>query len=66
MTKMGNIRNVLTDPDRFFSELSERETNLTIPAGIVLILALINAILFVVLIGTIMRRFPGRYDAVRH
>jgi hypothetical protein len=59
MTKMGKIRNVLTDPDRFFSELSDRETNLAIPAGIVLILALINAILFVVLIGTIMRRFPG-------
>ncbi|MEA3283286.1 MAG: Yip1 family protein [Euryarchaeota archaeon] len=58
MTKIGKIRNVLTDPDRFFSELSEREVNLTIPAGIVLISALIDAILIVMIIGTIMRRFP--------
>jgi hypothetical protein len=35
------------------------EVNLLIPAGIVLILALIDAILLVMLIGTIMRRFPG-------
>jgi hypothetical protein len=59
MTKIGKIRDVLTDPDQFFSELSERETNLAIPAGIVLILALTDAIPLVVLIGTIMRRFPG-------
>ena len=51
--------NVLTTPNRFFSELSERDANLTIPAGIVLILALIEAILLVIIIGTIMRRFPG-------
>ena len=59
MVKMGKVRDVLTDPDRFFSELSGREVNLTIPAGIVLISALIDAILLVMIIGTIMRRFPG-------
>ena len=59
MTKMGKIRDVLTDPDRFFSELSKRDVNLKIPAGIVLISALIDAILLVMIIGTIMRRFPG-------
>lgn len=59
MTKVGKIRDVLTDPDQFFGELSERSVNLTIPAGIVLISALIDAILLVMIIGTIMRRFPG-------
>ena len=59
MTKMGKIRDVLTDPDRFFSELSKRDVNLKIPAGIVLISAFIDAILLVMIIGTIMRRFPG-------
>ena len=59
MTKMGKIRDVLTDPDRFFSELSEREVNLTIPAGIVLISALIDAIFLVTIIGMLMHRFPG-------
>lgn len=53
MTKVGEIRNVLTDPDRFFSELSERETNLTIPAGIVLIVAILVAIYAVVVIGAL-------------
>ena len=59
MTKVGMIRDVLTDPDRFFGELSEKGTNLTVPAGIVLISALIDAVLLVMVIGTIMRRFPG-------
>ncbi len=59
MVKMGKVRDVLTDPDRFFSELSGREVNLTIPAGIVLISALIDAIFHVTIIGMIMRRFPG-------
>ena len=59
MTQVEEIRNVLTDPDRFFSELSERAVNLTIPAGIVLISALIDAILIVMVVGTIMRKFPG-------
>ncbi|MEA3324751.1 MAG: YIP1 family protein [Euryarchaeota archaeon] len=56
---MVKIRDVLTDPDQFFSELSAKGTNLLIPAGIVLISALIDAILLLMIIGTIMRRFPG-------
>ncbi|MEA1906640.1 MAG: YIP1 family protein, partial [Euryarchaeota archaeon] len=59
MIKARKIRDVLTCPDRFFSELSEREVNLAIPAGIVLISALIDAILIVMIIGTILCRFPG-------
>lgn len=59
MTKARKMRNVLTDPDMFFSELSGRAVNLTIPAGIVLISSLIDAILLVMIFGMIMRRFPG-------
>ncbi|RZN33967.1 MAG: hypothetical protein EF813_10385 [Methanosarcinales archaeon] len=59
MTKIGKIRDVLTKPDMFFSELSWRGVNLIIPAGIVLISALADAIISVMIISTIMRRLPG-------
>jgi len=52
------MRNVLIDPDRFFGELSERDANLTIPAGIVLIVAILEAIYAVVVIGALTYRFP--------
>ena len=63
MTKVRKIRDVLTDPDRFFGELSEREANLTTPTGIMLIVAIIEAIYAVVVIGALTYRFPE--DAFR-
>ena len=48
--------NVLTNPDRFFSELSEREVNLTTPVGIVLIWAIFDAIYVVSVFGVLLLR----------
>ncbi len=51
--------NVLTNPDRFFSELSEREVNLTTPVGIVLIWAIFDAIYVVIALGVLLlHNFP--------
>ena len=51
--------NVLTNPNRFFSELSEREVNLTTPVGIVLIWAIFDAIYVVSVLGVLLiRNFP--------
>ncbi len=51
--------NVLTNPDRFFSELSGREVNLTTPIGIMLIWTIVDAIYVVSVFGVlIIRNFP--------
>ena len=48
--------NVLTNPDRFFSGLSERDVNLTTPVGIVLIRTVIDAIYVVIGLGVLLIR----------
>ena len=52
--------NVLTNPDRFFSELSKREVNLTIPALVVLICAITEVIYVVSVFGVLLihQQFP--------
>nr|QNO44368.1 hypothetical protein CAHJBFHG_00004 [Methanosarcinales archaeon ANME-2c ERB4]QNO45780.1 hypothetical protein HJDPDKJO_00004 [Methanosarcinales archaeon ANME-2c ERB4]QNO47206.1 hypothetical protein ADAEDOLL_00012 [Methanosarcinales archaeon ANME-2c ERB4]QNO47247.1 hypothetical protein FPGOGKGP_00006 [Methanosarcinales archaeon ANME-2c ERB4] len=56
---MNHVRsNVLINPDRFFSELSEREVNLTIPALVVLIWAITDAIYVVIVGALLIRNFP--------
>ncbi|RZN30352.1 MAG: DUF1282 domain-containing protein [Methanosarcinales archaeon] len=50
--------NVLTNPDRFFSELSESEVDLMTPVGIVLIWAIFNAINIVMAGVLLIRSFP--------
>jgi hypothetical protein len=52
--------NVLTNPDRFFSELSEREVNLTTPALVVLICAITEVIYVVSVFGVLLihQQFP--------
>lgn len=55
---MANITNVLTNPDRFFSEQSARETNLKVSFLIVLLVAIINAIDSVIIFNALTSKPP--------
>ena len=53
------MANVLTNPDRFFAELSAKDTNLKIPFAIVLVVAIIDAIDKVVMVSAITPTLPS-------
>ena len=53
------MANVLTNPDGFFSELSARDVNMKIPAIIVLVVAIIDAIDKVVMVSAITPALPS-------
>ncbi len=55
---MSNMADVLTNPDRFFAELSTRDVNLKTPFVIVLVSAIIGAIHTMVMFRVVMSLLP--------
>ncbi|PXF58209.1 MAG: hypothetical protein C4B59_13770 [Candidatus Methanogaster sp.] len=53
-----DVANVLTNPDRFFAEPSQRDVNLRTPFTIVLIAAIVATISNVVMSGVMVSLFP--------
>ena len=62
---MSNMADVLTNPDRFFSELSTRDVNLKTPLVIVLVSAIIGTTAHVMVIWTTMMMFSHPVMAVQ-
>ncbi len=58
------MTNVLTNPDQFFAELSERATNMKIPLLIVLVAAIISAISAAMMLIMIAPTFPEEAAAI--
>ena len=56
--------NVLTNPDRFFAELSGRDVNLLTPFAIVLVTAILGAIYAMVAYGMMMSSLPEEIAAI--
>ncbi|KAF5410209.1 MAG: hypothetical protein C5S47_07370 [Candidatus Methanogasteraceae archaeon] len=56
--------NVLTNPDRFFAELSVRDVNLLMPTGIVLIVATITAISLAMMFSATAPPLPEEAAAI--
>ncbi len=52
------MANVLTNPDRFFAELSQRDVNLRTPFAIVLVAAIVATISNVMMSGVMASSFP--------
>jgi len=52
------MANVLTNPDRFFAELSQRDVNLRTPFAIVLVAAIVATISNVLMSGVMAPSFP--------
>ena len=61
---MSNITDMLTNPDRFFAELSQRDVNLRTPFAIVLITAIVGAICAMMTYRTMMSSYPAEIAAV--
>ena len=55
---MSNMADILTNPDRFFAELSTRDVNLKTPFVIVLVSAIIGAIHAMVMFRVVMSLLP--------
>ncbi len=55
---MSDITNVLTNPDRFFTELSQRGVNLRTPFTIVLVATIVATISNVLMSGVMSPSFP--------
>jgi len=53
------MTNVLTNPDRFFAELSAKDTKLMTPAGIVLVAGIIAAISTAMMVDVIASSIPA-------
>ncbi len=64
MKSMIGMTDVLTNPDRFFAELSARDVNMLTPAGIVLILATITAISSAMMLSMIAPTLPEEAAAI--
>ena len=58
------MTNVLTNPDRFFAELSAKDVNLKTPFLIVLIIAIIAAISAVMMMNVMMSSLPEEVTAL--
>ena len=61
---MSNMADVLTNPDRFFAELSGRDVSLKTPAGIVLIVATITAISLAMMFSATAPTLPEEAAAI--
>ena len=61
---MSNITDILTNPDRFFAELSQRDVNLRTPFIIVLVSAIIGAIYAMVTYRVMMSSYPAEIAVV--
>ncbi len=61
---MSNITDMLTNPDRFFAELSQRDVNLRTPFIIVLITAIVGAICAMITYRVMMSSYPAEISAV--
>ena len=61
---MSNMTDILTNPDRFFAELSQRDVNLKTPFIIVLISAIIGAICTMMMFRAMMSTFPVEIAAI--
>lgn len=55
---MSNMTDILTNPDQFFSELSQRDVNLKTPFLIVLVSAIIGAIYAMMMFRVMMSSLP--------
>jgi len=55
---MSNMTDILTNPDRFFAELSQRDVNLKTPFVIVLVSAIIGAIYALMMYRVMMSSLP--------
>ena len=60
------MANVLTNPDRFFAELSQRDVNLRTPFIIVLVSAILKAIYAMVVYGVMMSALPEEIAAISY
>ena len=63
---MINITDILTNPDRFFAELSQRDVNLRTPFVIVLVSAILGAIYAMVAYRMMMSSLPGEIAAISY
>jgi len=61
---MSNMTDILTNPGRFFAELSQRDVNLRTPFIIVLVSAIIGAIYAMVTYSVMMSSYPAEIAAV--
>lgn len=60
------MTNVLTNPDRFFAELSQRDVNLKTPFIIVLVSAIIGAIYAMMMYRVMMSSLPEEVAAISY
>ncbi len=63
---MSNITDILTNPDRFFAELSQRDVNLRTPFVIVLVSAIFGFIYAMVAFRVMMSSLPEEIAAVSY
>ena len=61
---MSNMTDILTNPDRFFAELSQRDVNLRTPFVIVLVSAILGAIYAMVAYRMMMSSLPEEIAAI--
>ena len=61
---MSNITDMLTNPDRFFAELSQRDVNLMTPFVIVLITAIVGAICAMITYRVMTSSYPAEISAI--
>ncbi|HDN65871.1 MAG TPA: YIP1 family protein [Methanosarcinales archaeon] len=61
---MSNITDMLTNPDRFFAELSQRDVNLRTPFVIVLITAIVGAICTMITYRVMTSSYPAEISAI--
>ncbi len=61
---MSNMTDILTNPDRFFAELSQRDVNLRTPFIIVLVSAIIGAIYAMMMFRVMMSSLPEELAVV--
>ena len=61
---MSNMTDILTNPDRFFAELSQRDVNLRTPFVIVLVSAILGAIYAMVTYRVMMSSYPAEIVVV--
>ncbi len=61
---MSNMTDILTNPDRFFGELSQRDVNLRTPFVIVLVSAIIGAIYAMMAYRMMMSSLPEEIAAI--
>jgi len=61
---MSNMTDILTNPDQFFSELSQRDVNLKTPFVIVLVSAIIGAIYAMMMFRVMMSSLPEEIAAI--